>query len=243
MTALIATELWKVRLTRTTWGFVAAAVVLSLVRMALVVTGAGTAAGVDRGSTEATLTMVGAAAFGTLALLLFGVTAVSGEFRHATITATLLSTPRRRSVVAAKAIAYAAVGGLVGVALAGLSLVTAMVTGLAGPVDADVLHALLATVLGAVVMTLFGVGTGLLIHNQTIAMVVPLVWLLVVEPMTRSYGLHALYPWLPGTLPGELGPWRAPGMLSPWLAALVLTAYLLAMGLFGARRLERADIG
>lgn len=242
MNALIATELLKLRITRTWWGFAAAAAALSAARLVMVVSSAGTAGGVTAGTAEATLTMIGAGGFGTLVLVLFGTTAVAGEFRHATITATFVNIPRRRSVIIAKTLAYAAAGAVAGTAGAAVALVAAVLTGLAGPVNGAVVHAVIAMVLGAVFLTLLGVGVGLVVHNQTAALILPLVWLLVVEPLTGSYGLRFLHPWLPGTLPGELGPWNAPGSLPSWLAAVVLVAYVLALGAIGARRLERADI-
>jgi ABC-2 type transport system permease protein len=243
MSALIAAELLKLRLTRATWGFVAAAVVLAAVRMVLVVLAAGTAAGVGRGTTTATTTLIGATGLGTVVLLLLGATAVTGEFRHATITATLLNTPYRRSVVVAKFIAYAIAGAVISTALVAGALVVALATGLAGPLQATVLHAAAATIVGGVFLTSLGVGVGLLVHNQTVALVTPLVWLVVVEPLTRSFALTFLTPWLPGTLPGELGPSTVTGSLAPPVAAAVLIVYVATLGMLGARRLRRADIG
>jgi ABC-2 type transport system permease protein len=243
MSALIATELLKLRLTRATWGFVAAAVLLAAVRMALVVLGTGTAAGVTRGTTTATTTLIGATGLGTVALLLLGATAMPGEFRHATITATLLDTPHRRSVVMAKFIAYAITGAVVSTALVAAAFVVAVATGLAGPLQPTVLHAAAATIVGGVFLTSLGVGVGLLIDNQTVALAIPLVWLVVVEPLTRSFGITVLTPWLPGTLPGELGPSAAAGSPGPALAAAALAVYVTTLGVLGARRLRRADIG
>jgi ABC-2 type transport system permease protein len=242
MTSLIGTELLKLRLTRGTWGFAAAAVVLAAVRMVMVVVSAGTAEGVDKGTTTATLTMVGAASLGTMALLLVGATAVTGEFRHATITATLLTTPHRRCVVAAKLIAYAIAGAVLSTGLLIGALAVAAATGLAGPLRTTVLHAAVATIAAGVFLALLGVAIGLLVRSQTVALVAPVLWLFVVEPLTRSFGLTALTPWLPGTLPAELGPGAPAGSLPPLLAAAVLALYVAVLGLLGARRLERADI-
>src|SRR4051794_8895172 len=243
MNALIAAELLKLRLTRATWGFVAAAVVLAAVRMALVVLSAGTAAGVSRGTTAATTTLIDATGLGTVVLLLLGATAIAGEFQHATITATLLNTPHRRPVVLAKFIAYAIAGAAVSTVLVADALAVALATGLAGPLQATVLHAAAATIVGGVFLTSLGVGVGLLIHNQTVALATPLVWLVIVEPLTRSFGITVLTPWLPGILPGELGPSGAAGSPGPALAAAALAVYVTALGVLGARRLRRADIG
>jgi ABC-2 type transport system permease protein len=243
MSALVAAELLKLRLTRATWGFVAAAVVLAAVRMALVVLSAGTAAGVSRGTTTATTTLIGAAGLGTVVLLLLGATAMAGEFQHATITATLLNTPNRRSVVLAKFIAYAIAGAVVSTALVAGALAVALATGLAGPLQVTVLQPAAATIAGGVFLTSLGVGAGLLIHNQTVALATPLVWLVVVEPLTRSFGLTRLTPWLPGTLPGELSPSTMAGSLAPPVAVTVLIVYVATLGMLGARRLLHADIG
>jgi ABC-2 type transport system permease protein len=243
MSALVAAELLKLRLTRATWGFVAAALVLAAVRMFLIVKSAGTAAGVDKGTTTATLTLVGGAGLGTVVLLLLGATAMTGEFRHATITATLLNTPYRRSVVFAKFIAFATAGALMSTALVLGALAVALTTGLAGPLHATVLSAAGATVVGGVFFTLIGVAVGLLVRNQTVALVVPVVWLVVVEPLTRSFGLTFLTPWLPGSLPAELGPLDAARTVPPLAAAAVLALYVAALGAAGVWRLRRMDIG
>jgi ABC-2 type transport system permease protein len=243
MSALVAAELLKLRLTRVTWGLVAAAVVLAAARMVLVVVSAGTAAGVGKGTTTATTTLIGAAGLGTVVLVLLGTIGITAEFRHATMTTTLLTTPNRRSVVLAKFIAYGMAGTVVSTALVLGALAVARMTGLGGPLHATVLHAAAATILGGVLLTLVGAGVGLLVTNQTVALVVPLVWLVVVEPLTRSFGITFLTPWLPGTLPGELGPSTTAGSLTPPLAAAVLALYVTTLGVLGARRLRRADIG
>jgi ABC-type transport system involved in multi-copper enzyme maturation permease subunit len=242
MSPLIAAELLKLRLTRATWGFAAVPVVLAALRMYLVVASAGTAAGVGKGTTTATLTLIGAAGLGTVALVLLGATAVTGEFRHATITATLVNTPHRRSLIMAKFAAYAMAGAALSLVLVIGAVAVAVATGLAGPLDATVVYAAVATVLGGVILTSLGVAVGLLIPHQSVALVVPVVWFLVVEPLTRSFHLTFLTPWLPGTLLGELGPWDSAGSLPPAVAAAVLALYVSVLGVLGARRLQRADI-
>jgi ABC-2 type transport system permease protein len=242
MSSLIGTELLKLRLTRGTWGFVAAAVVLAAVRMIMVMLSAGTAAGVDRGTTTATLTMVGAVGLAAMVLLLLGATVVTGEFRHATITATLLTTPHRRSVVTAKLAASAIAGAVLSTGLLIGALAVAAASGLAGPLRTTVLHAAVATVAAGMLLALLGVAIGLLVRNQTVALVAPLVWLVVIEPLTRSFGLTVLTPWLPGSLLADLGPGAPAGSPPPLMAAAILALYVAALTMLGARRLQRADI-
>jgi ABC-2 type transport system permease protein len=242
MKTLIAAEILKLRLTPLTWGFVGGAVGLAALRMAMVVLSAGTAAGVARASTTATLTMLGAASLGSVMLLLLGVTAVTSEYRHATIAATVLVVPNRRSVVIAKFLAYALVGALLGLGLALLGLAVGTATRVGGRLGLYLLPVIPAAVLGAVFLSALGVGIGLLIHNQVVALVVPVTWLLIVEPLTQSFGLRFLLPWLPGTLTGELGPGGPAGSLPPWLAGVTLSVYCLLLAVLGTHRLQRADI-
>ena len=81
MTALVRTELLKLRVTRTTWVLAVVALALSGLRVALVLRSAGTAAGIDPGTDDAALTLAGAAATGTVVVLFLGVLAVTRERR------------------------------------------------------------------------------------------------------------------------------------------------------------------
>jgi ABC-2 type transport system permease protein len=241
--ALIRTELLKLAANRLVRGLLVAGALLAAARLAMVVRATGTAAGVDPHTTAATVTMLSGAGLGAIALLLVGATAVSGEVRHATLTATFLAVPHRRAVVIAKLVTYTGAGACFGLLLEALGLATSAATGLLGPLTASVWAGMAATVLASALLAALGVAVGLLIRNQTAALVTPLVWLVVVEPLTQSFGLRGLSPWLPGTLTGELGPARATGSLPPAVAATVLLSYVLILAVIGARRLVRADIG
>jgi ABC-2 type transport system permease protein len=243
MNALVSTELLKLRWTRTAWILLAAGLLLSALRVWMVMAGAGTAAGVRAGTRDAALTVVGAAATGTVVMVFLGVLAVTWEDRYQTLTSTLLGTPDRRRVVAAKAVALAAVGAVTGLGLSVAGGLVAVVTGYAGGVGAGLL---LSMVLGVTVAgafwAWFGVGVGLLVRNQTVALVVPLVWLLVVEPLVGAYGLRGLVPWLPGSLPGALVGASAPGTPPAWAALAALLGYGALLTVPGARLLSRRDV-
>ena len=243
MTALVRTELLKLRVTRTTWVLAVVALALSGLRVSMVLRSAGTAAGIDPGTDDAALTLAGAAATGTVVVLFLGVMAVTWELRHQTLTGTLLGTPDRRRVVAAKAIALATVGAVTGLVLGIAGVVVAAAGGYAGGVDAWSWAVLVLGVsLAGAFWGWFGVAVGLLVRHQTAALAVPLAWLLVVEPLVGSFGLRGLVPWLPGTLPGAVAGSSAPGTPPAWAAVAVLVGYGLLLTVPGARRLSLRDV-
>lgn len=243
MTALVRTELLKLRVTRTTWVLAVVALVLSGLRVAMVLRSAGTAAGIEAGTEAAALTLAGAAATGTVTVLFLGVLSVTWELRHQTLTGTLLGTPDRRRVVAAKAVALATVGAASGLVLGLAGVAAAAAGGYAGRVDPWSWPALVLGVsLAGAFWGWFGVGVGLLVPHQTAALVVPLAWLVVVEPLVGSYGLRGLVRWLPGTLPGAVAGSSTPGTPPAWAAVAVLVCYGLLLTVPGARRLSRRDV-
>lgn len=244
MSTLVAAELLKLRTTRTTWALLAVALALTCARLWMVVRGVGAVDAAAPGSVEATMTVLGAAGTGTLVVVLAGVVAVTGEYRHQTVTATFLRTPHRPRVLAAKAIASA----LAGMATAAVLLATSTVIGLAaGAVDPSVLASVLAPLvprflLGSALYGVLGVGIGALVGNQTVAVVVPLLWFVVVEQLLPSFGLGWLVPWTPGGASTALVAGSSAGVLPAWAGGLLLAGYGLALGVPGARRIARADI-
>ena len=243
MNALLSTELLKLRVTRAGWFLLAVVLVLSALRVTMVLAGAGTAAGIRAGSLDAARTLVGAAATGTVVAMFLGILSVTWEQRHQTLTGTLLGTPDRRRVVAAKAVALAVVGAVTGLGLSLAGVLVAVVTGYAGAVGAGSWIALVVGVtLGGAFWAWFGVGVGLLVRSQTAALLVPVAWLLVVEPMVGAYGLRGVVPWLPGNLPGALVGASAPGTPPAWAALGVLVGYGVLLTVPGARRLSSRDV-
>ena len=45
-----------------------------------------------------------------------------------------------------------------------------------------------------------GAAIGTVVRSQTIALLIPLVWMLVIETLLPSYGLDAVLPWTPNGL-------------------------------------------
>jgi len=127
MTTLIANEFRKLRTIRGPWLLLAAGPVLVIVGVAGEVAG-----GADVTQPQTAIHAVAHAGVMSLLTLIFGITAVAGEYRHKTITDTYLATPRRGRVIAAKFAVYAAFAAI-GVSLGALirNLAAAIATALA----------------------------------------------------------------------------------------------------------------
>ena len=181
-------------------------------------------------------------------MLLLGVLATAGEFRHGTVVATLLVTPRRGSALRAKAAALAlvaAVTALVVEAVA-VTLGTAFLRAGDVPVDVgagDVAVTVLGTVVAAVLYALAGVGLGTLLRDQTAGVGLALAWVGIAEGAVPVVLRKPwLFRWLPGgaanALVGAAKP--PPDLLPAWAGGLMLAgvaAALVAGGLaaFGTR--------
>lgn len=128
--------------------------------------------------------------------LVIGALSMTGEFRHQTITPTLLAEPRRGRVLVGKL----AVGGVLGALYGVLGTVGAVLGGLPFLVtkgdgtylgDPGVLSQLGFSVLAMAIWCVIGVGLGALLTNQVAAVVVILAFTQFVEPILR-FGLTAI---------------------------------------------------
>jgi ABC-2 type transport system permease protein len=243
MIALIRTELLKLLWTRATWGFLAAAVVLAVVRVEMVLSNVGKSDAPVPGSRQLTLDVLGASGVGVLITMLLGVVLVTREFHHATWTSTLLETPSRPRVLVAKFVTAALVGAIG----AAFLLVVAAGLGLAsGNVRLFVDERQVQLVAGALVATAWwawlGAAIGTVIRSQTIALLIPLVWILVIETLLPSYGLGAVMPWTPNGLTAALSGADFAGALPEWAAGLTLLGYGLVLSIAGVQRAVRTDV-
>jgi ABC-2 type transport system permease protein len=243
MIVLIRTELLKLSWTRSTWGFVAVSVVLAVVRVEMVLSNVGKADAPLAGSRQLTLDVLGASGVGVLIIMLLGVVVVTREFHHATWTSTLLETPNRPRVLVAKFITAA----LVGAVGAAFLLVVAAGLGLAsGNVRLFVDARQVQLIAGGLVTTAWwawlGAAVGTLIRSQTIALLIPLVWILLIENLLPSYVPEAVLYWTPNALTAALSGAEFAGALPEWAAALLLLGYGLVLSVTGVRRAVRADV-
>jgi len=246
MKPLLRAELIKLRTTRTFAGLAGAAVGTSLLLCALV-------ALLTEPTEESVLVDVFASDTSSLFIVVLAVIGIGGEWRHRTITSSLLAAPDRLRFLAAKTVAFAAAGALlsvlisVGVTVVGVAILSLRDLPLpeAGELASQLgRNALIATLLGAL-----GVGFGALIRNQVVAVVGLLVASFVVEPLliglapeVGRFGPFVALPTALMDVPPEdtgLGDVDLP---APGLAALALIAWIGAAFAAGAALLRRRDV-
>lgn len=248
MTRLIRAEALRLATTRTYWLLAAGAIALIGGGIAPTVAATSFTSGIS--PARSVLTIAGLAQ--TVALIA-GALSVTGEFRHKTITAAVLITPRRTPVLAAKLITLTAAGlafGLVATGIATaitLPLLAArhLPAGISGTGTATIITGGgIATALAAAI----GVGTGAIIRNQVGAIIAVLALLYVAEPLLglvphlgpaiQRYGLGGLV----AAATHTAGYPDSAHLLGQAAAALMLAGYATAALLAGAALLRRCDI-
>jgi ABC-2 type transport system permease protein len=192
--------------------------------------------------------------------LVVGSLAMTTEFRHKTITQSLLVEPRRSVFLAAKLLAGVPLGLLYGLAaaaavvLGGAPLLAFRGDG-AYLGDGDVIVALLSGVLVTTLWAVIGVAFGSLVTNQVAAIVVILAITQFVEPILRSVstavdGLAGVGQYLPGAAADAVigGSFLAGfgggevDLLPRWGGLLVLLAYAGVLALVGRITTLRRDL-
>src|SRR5687767_3287533 len=109
--SLIGTEFAKLRTVRTFWISIAAAMAVTGLTLSLQLVNAGRNATPTLGTPNSAINILGSGGRAAFVALVVGVVMVTSEFRHNTITTTLLAVPDRRKVLVAK-VGAAAVFGL-----------------------------------------------------------------------------------------------------------------------------------
>jgi ABC-2 type transport system permease protein len=191
---------------------------------------------------------------GSIFVLVLGALAVTTEFRHQTITPTLLTTPRRFTVIWAKLITYA----LLGIAFAAACVVVTLAIALPWLTAKDIGFSLSAdhaprvmfAGFGVVALyALFGLGIGALLRNQAAAVVVGIIYVIILEPLIQLIPwvrMH-IYPYLPGAGAAAMQaidrhPTDYYTLLTPWAGALSLFIWCLVLSLGGTALTLRRDI-
>jgi ABC-2 type transport system permease protein len=237
MNALLHAELLKLRTTRTFAAVVGTAATLSLVLVAL-----GAILGAEKDPhalfTNTSITYI---------IVLLGAIGMTGEWRHRTITGTVLAAPDRLRLLAAKALSYSVAGIMLSLLVTvATMLVGTLILDLRGETTlgpgglADVLwrNLAVAAVLGPV-----GVGIGALVRNQIVTVVGLVALAAVIEPAIFQVapGVGRFGP-LAGAPGGIIGGPDADGLLAPGLALPVLIMWAGIAFAAAAWRLRNRDL-
>jgi len=232
MRSLIYAELLKVRTTRMLAGTVG---VVLLIATALPIfygaaAGSGDLPSLDPASLAGMLTAPSRLAGG--AVLLIGLLASAGEFRHRTVYTTRLAEPRPLRVLAAKLAAMTVIGLAVGVAVdivaAGAGGAVLAHHGLAiEPFSHGIPRLALVMPLVLALYGVLGVAIGAVLRSTTAAVGATLIWAFVVEAILPGVTrIPELANWLPtGALREVLNTQPTAGQLAPLAAATLLLGY------------------
>jgi ABC-2 type transport system permease protein len=259
---LVVTELLKLRTTRVWWGLLITGVLLAFLQAGLLAGTAGLRLG-NNGTPSPAPTdpamlrsiYTGGFTYGYVITLCLGVLAMAGEYRHLTITPTLLAVPRRGRLVAAKLVAYLVTGlgyGIV-IVLAGAALGSLIITLRGYPLGlgtSGVLRAVVLAMVGCAVWAVFGLGLGTLIRNQIVALLVAIGVAVLGAPLL-ALGLQAAHAgsvaqYLPNQASAALVQGANGGfeqqLLPWWGGAVVLLGYGVVFAVLGAALTTQRDV-
>ena len=200
-----------------------------------------------------------AVALGYIFPAILGALTVTGEFRHQTITPTLLAEPRRTVVLGAKLVAVlpfavvVALAGVAGTVVGGAATLAIMgEPTLLG--DSTVQRTIALSVVALILWALVGVGFGSVLTNQVAAIVVLLAFTQFVEPLLRillaqfdaTVGVSKFLPGAAGESIAGSSLYVSSGLaelLPSWAGALVLLGYAVVLVVIGRLTTFRRDIG
>jgi ABC-2 type transport system permease protein len=183
MTRLVNSELLKLRTTRTFLGLMAGSVALIVV-----ISVPAAAAGKFQTTTDPGRALLAVGGLAQLFALVIGVIGMTTEFRHGTITPSLLVEPVRTRLMTAKLAAqlvagltlgfvcYTVCALIVALILSGRGIATGFTTG-------DWITAVIGGAIGTMLYAALGLGLGALIRNQAGAIVAALAWVFVIEAL------------------------------------------------------------
>lgn len=246
--ALVRAELVKFATVRIGWILILAAVAETAVNVGANVLLANFP-GLPGLSTSADVRRVFAGASGGLPLaLVLGILTMTAEYRHQTITSTLLATPRRMRVVLAKTLGALVTGLVIGLACVVATVVTALATLPFmdhAPVPwSGVVSTLLGALVAYVCYAVLGTAIGTLITSQVAAITLTLLWVMLVEPLLTQF-FPRIGRWLPGGAASGLTQTRGirtVEYLAPVASAALLLAYTAVLVAVASRTTLRRDI-
>lgn len=243
MSAFLRAELLKLRTTRTFLALAGSAAAIGLLI-------SGLSAALSSDLTEEDVRSFVIVDTSGLFILLLGVIGMSGEWRHRTITSTVLAAPDRLRLLAAKLVAYAAAGVALSLLVNVLCMIvaTAILSGrgeetleIGELADLMWRNLVLAALFGAL-----GIGIGGLVRNQAVAVVLVLLMAFAIEPailgLAPSVGRFGPFVAAPTAfIEGDSGIEDA-DLLPPGVALVVLLGWIAALAGATAAVLQGRDL-
>jgi hypothetical protein len=193
----------------------------------------------------------GGGVFGYVFMLVLGAIGITAEFRHQTITPTVLTTPSRGVVIGAKLLMYLVLGAVYAVLGIVLSLAIALPWLSAKGLDVDlgsdgIVRAMVGTVIIFALYAVLGVGFGALVPNQAAAVTLPIIITVVIEPILSAIPyVRAAYPYFPSGSATALLVQNSDRfqdhytLLVPVGGALVLLAWGVVLAMCGVYRMNK----
>ena len=248
MSAFVRSELLKIRTTRAWWAYLIVIVLLTAVAIAGEI---GAAENANRSNLGFQVGLVDTVGIAVLLAIILGITIITTEFRHGTVTPTFLATPHREQVIAAKAIAGVIVA--IGFALLSLLVVAAVALPWLAILDAqthlgdgEIWTRVAQQFLSAVLWVLIGVAIGAVVHSQVAALVGTLVWIFLGE--TLLVGLFGLLDvdgaaaYLPFHALDAADGSGGEGLHSYWPGVAVSIGWIALLAAVGTQRTRGRDI-
>jgi ABC-2 type transport system permease protein len=243
MKALLEAELLKLRTTRTFFALVGSGLCLSLLILVLNTL-------LSDHFQEHDVRAAFAGDFTGLFILLLGAMGMAGEWRHKTITSTILAAPDRMRLIAAKTISYAVAGIVVSfIVTSSLMLVGTIILSARGETTLDVAtlvdiiwrNLVVAAYLGAI-----GVAIGAIVRSQVAAIVGLLLYPFVVEltlfGLAPEVAKFSPFNGAPGGIVDVSFDDSGDDFLDPGIAALVMFGWVTVLFALGAALLKRRDL-
>ena len=244
---LTRAELRKLATTRAFLTTLAIAIALAVISVAVTAATAGKNGTPALGTDASTYQMLKLGVVSSLAMLVLGIIASGGEYRHRTIIPAMLITPRRGALIAAKAIAVAIAGVVLSSLTFGLGLATAVAElhshGISS-LPAGTVGLFAGSVAAATLFGLIGVALGYITRSTVAAVVGAVGWVLFAEYAILRTLAPQLAKWLISGTAVTLTSPPAPGSSTPALitAAAVLGGYTVVLLAIATRLALRRDL-
>jgi ABC-2 type transport system permease protein len=243
----VSAELLKLRTTKT-----AVALIGSVLGLTVLISLLATLTVEEDAENFNTLDLLAISGFAQLIALVLGLLAVTTEFRHGTITPTLVAQPDRLRVLIAKLVSHVLAGLVLGaIAVAVCAAIVLLILSArdiaSGVTTGDVTRIVVGQIAAAGLWAALGVGFGALVGNQVGSIVGALAYTLLVENLltiipsfgeqVQKYGINGASNGL-----GSIETQNTGDVLGQVPGGLLLLAYAAAFVIAGAIMLRRRDI-